>query len=147
VFGPPSPNSRTAKFSRRHAEGLRIIFGFAICTFGVAGTFNAFRSSHRDDARYLFFAAMTLGAITSLGLLYSLVKTWVKPSRAWLMAFLASCWPLLLAWGIPSRNGGPPIISPTNMMVDRIPGYVVTILSGLLLMWFPKSWVAKRRQG
>lgn len=143
MSGSSDGKSAVARFGQRHAEGIRIIVGFVLCTYGTVATYKAFHGMPKQRGRFLLFIILTMALLILFVLLYRLLRTKVPAKRAWLAALLLSCWPLIIAWGIPSRYGGPPIMIPTGVMAHRVPGYVLTILWGLVLAWNPLSSISR----
>ena len=134
-----------ALFDQRHIIGLTTIVGVVVCTFGVIATAKAFQAPTRDHVRLLGIAALTLiGAGLLAGLLEYLKKK-IKTVSIWTIAFLVSAWPLILAWGIHNRYGGGYAVAPSNVMADRVPGFILTILLGLRIMYAASNAVARRR--
>lgn len=142
--GSPDGKSFLQRFSQRHADGLRNVVGFIFCTFGVVATCKAFQDESRERGRLALFIYLMLALIAFFAVLYRFIRTKVKVKRAWQAALIASCSPLVLAWRIPSRYG-PPLIDSTGTMAHRIPGYILPIMWGLVLMWPPLSLTSRRQ--
>jgi hypothetical protein len=136
MSGTSSPNSVTSRFSRRHAEGIKTLIGMTVSIVGVVATYEAFHKYPNERGRMTIFLFFTVALIAFVTLLYRLVRTKVKTKWFWWSALLVSCWPLILSWGVPSRYG-PEIVDPTATMANRIPGYVLTVMWGLLFAWAP----------
>jgi hypothetical protein len=145
MSGTSSPNSVTTRFSRRHAEGIKILIGLTISIVGVVATYEAFNNHPKESGRLSIFLCFTVALIIFVTLLYRLVRTRVKTKWFWRSALLVSCWPLILSWGVPKRYG-PEIVDPSATMAHRIPGYVLTVMWGLLFAWAPTVTLRARTQ-
>jgi len=143
MSGSSDDKSIFASFGQRHAEGVMVVFGFALCTLGTVATYKALQGTPQDRGRLLLFVYLTLTLIVLIALLYRIFRTKMKATWFWRAALFVSCWPLFLAWGIPSRYGSP-IVDPTGTMAHRIPGYVLTVLWGLVIAWLPTTLASRR---